>query len=1085
MKRLLTSALALVLSLSLCATLLPAASAEEEVFYDYPSQTYDPDTMHFGLSRFVDGEEIILLPQEYNYISIFRDGTAIVQKNTDAYGSTFGLVDYNGNFILPVEYCDLSRGSYDEWDNILRARKRDENFYRYLRPDGTPLTDFVFTECEEFCRIGVGKRSIGGREVYGAVNAQGETIIPFEYDHLSTPRPSYYNREYLTAQKGDLCGAFGYDGSLLRRCIYPSHTLLLQSLLLPAQMTEEEELSHLISSSQSWEVAQAPYDATLWGYTFQRDTAQGTETCWAITPRFLTAQPFDETGHAQVTCGDGRMGTIDQSGNFTPAPLNDRFSDVLAGSWYDKGVTTCAERGVMVGTGEGLFSPAAGLTDPECLTMALRLYDLQRGGDGMLEKAPEDAEGLPEVGKWYRDAVYTAQQWGLDSADGFDVLVNRSTSLSGSGSTSRDTFAQALAVAAGTLEKKYDVPHIPDLSQRNKQNEGIYSLYEAGILNGTDSFGTFQADKELTRAECAVMVARVLDSAQRLTTPPATPNAYEQAVIDLRNSWGYRNEQTFEAPDCTIFVYDPGGIMLRNTGVITLIYKPGSQLGAGTVIGLPHARVQYAVVGYPADTMTLSEDGKTFTYTYYRPEDIVGWMEGVNEGEVLEKAGAVTYTVDLPTGTVTERFDPPNYKAALAHVTRKRIIAPSEHSEDREVVQTLEAPDCTVVLTKGRFVDEYDDYILSLVYKPGSTLGDGAIRQLVLPSTVCPDGFSWYNPTDRAPDRLDISPDGKTLTYKYHFSQPLEHNGEVLHEIGDYVYTADLTTGEVTVNVDVLSQLNVSYYGTLGSLKSEEGYVVDDSFPSYRISPATTLLRYKAAEGDQTKRDYELYLLYRAASPQLYRLALPSTEVLPDGSAPTTRAPDTLQFSDDDATLTYTYRFTEPLWNGGTLLHDKGTYIYTVDIASARQSVELVDAYEKSLADAIQTGGTWRVDERLETPLCTILVQHSDGFSDDKGFAYPGASVTLIFKDGSPNGVGEVVDLPVLSGTLRYGSIPPHHVSLNEDKTVFTYVYQFDENQYAHTLSGLSYLNLKAGTYTYTVDLAAGTVEETIKLKEE
>lgn len=82
----------------------------------------------------------IILPAEYDYIYPFRDGTAIVQKNTDTYGSTFGLVDYNGSFILPVEYCDLSRGSYDESDNILRARKRDENFYRYLRPDGKTLT---------------------------------------------------------------------------------------------------------------------------------------------------------------------------------------------------------------------------------------------------------------------------------------------------------------------------------------------------------------------------------------------------------------------------------------------------------------------------------------------------------------------------------------------------------------------------------------------------------------------------------------------------------------------------------------------------------------------------------------------------------------------------------------------------------------------------------------------------------------------------------------------------------------------------------------------------------------------------------
>lgn len=252
-------------------------------------------------------------------------------------------------------------------------------------------------------------------------------------------------------------------------------------------------------------------------------------------------------------------------------------------------------------------------------------------------------------------------------------------------------------------------------------------------------------------------------------------------------------------------------------------------------------------------------------------------------------------------------------------------------------------------------------------------------------------------------------------------------------------------------------------------------------------------MRSRACAGDPEKRDYEFYLVRREGDPQSLRLPLPSTEVLPDGSAPTTREPDSIKtnfyrYSEKNEVplITYTYRFTEPLWNGDTLLHDMGTYTYTytVDVTTGEQSVVLEDAYEKALEDAIQTGGTWRIDHQLETPLCTILVQHSDGFSDDKGFAYPGAHVTLIFKDGSPNGVGEVVDLPVLSGTLRYGSIPPHRVSLSEDKTVFTYVYQFDENQYAHTLSGMSYLNLKAGTYTYTVDLATGEVTDTFVPKE-
>ena len=116
----------------------------------------------------------------------------------------------------------------------------------------------------------------------------------------------------------------------------------------------------------------------------------------------------------------------------------------------------------------------------------------------------------------------------------------------------------------------------------------------------------------------------------------------------------------------------------------------------------------------------------------------------------------------------------------------------------------------------------------------------------------------------------------------------------------------------------------------------------------------------------------------------------------------------------------------------------------------------------------------------METPLCTILIQHSEGGDG----LFPGARITLIFKDGSSNGVGEIVDLPAKTGRSYYGSIPPHSVSLNEEKTVFSYTYQFNEDQYAVDKTLYHHPTYKAGTYTTTVDLINGTVNEVVTLKE-
>ncbi len=432
------------------------------------------------------------------------------------------------------------------------------------------------------------------------------------------------------------------------------------------------------------------------------------------------------------------------------APITEAsFSDIPAGNWYEPGVQVCAEKGVMVGTEEGLFSPEKELTNAECLTLALRLYDLQRGGSGELLTAPQEwgtitltlsdgtvfqqgrehsptfgyghfmvrlqpdlyrlyvlapgetvieqrawatahegpaelsvdgtryegwaealsTEGqpclvflfddssleeklelyyrvfasLPEADDWYADAVYTAWQWKLHRGPGFDILRQAEYA---NFSASRDTFAKALATAAGAVEKRYDVERIPDL-EREKSTEDIYQLYEAGILSGLDNYGFFGAQKSLTRAEAAVMVARVLEPTLRLSTPPAIPGAYEVAVAKLRTNYTYNesNERTIEADYCTIFIHDYVGVMHPIFGALTMIYKPDCAVAEGTTIRLPV--LQSGNYGAPPDTMNLSPDGKTFTYAYTFEAESTGGGPGI-----------YTFSVDLPTGEVTQSYMP-------------------------------------------------------------------------------------------------------------------------------------------------------------------------------------------------------------------------------------------------------------------------------------------------------------------------------------------------------------------------------------------------------------------------------------------
>lgn len=187
------------------------------------------------------------------------------------------------------------------------------------------------------------------------------------------------------------------------------------------------------------------------------------------------------------------------------------FTDVAEWDWFASGVALCCDRQIMVGVGDGRFLPDAVLTAPECLTLALRLY-----GEGREEllRAPADWGG-EYGGAWWRDSLYTAQQWGFTGRSDCPGMAALCADTPEEKPVTRLTFARALAEVAGTLEPVTSVYDLPDLPW-SSENAGVYALYEAGVLTGVDASGSFAPADTLTRAQAATMLARVLDPALRV-----------------------------------------------------------------------------------------------------------------------------------------------------------------------------------------------------------------------------------------------------------------------------------------------------------------------------------------------------------------------------------------------------------------------------------------------------------------------------------------------------------------------------------------------------------------------------------------
>lgn len=81
----------------------------------------------------------------------------------------------------------------------------------------------------------------------------------------------------------------------------------------------------------------------------------------------------------------------------------------------------------------------------------------------------------------------------------------------------RALFAWLVDLTAGELEAVNETVNVPDVDPDETRDAGaILRLYQAGVLTGVDKAGNFGGDKELTRAQAAIMMARVLEPSLRV-----------------------------------------------------------------------------------------------------------------------------------------------------------------------------------------------------------------------------------------------------------------------------------------------------------------------------------------------------------------------------------------------------------------------------------------------------------------------------------------------------------------------------------------------------------------------------------------
>lgn len=194
------------------------------------------------------------------------------------------------------------------------------------------------------------------------------------------------------------------------------------------------------------------------------------------------------------------------------------FTD-MTGVWCADAADTVCQAGLMQGRSDGSFGPSGQLTGAHIATICARLHDLLTGGDGAL---PEPAGGQ----EWY-DPAYASLSQALDrlgAAGGTPTALHAQTldlleDVPPDGAVRRQTFAalltETLQAADVALPAVNQISVVPDC-----KDPAVLSLYNAGILTGSDEYGTFRGSEYLNRGQAAAILARLADPAQRVAFSP-------------------------------------------------------------------------------------------------------------------------------------------------------------------------------------------------------------------------------------------------------------------------------------------------------------------------------------------------------------------------------------------------------------------------------------------------------------------------------------------------------------------------------------------------------------------------------------
>ena len=174
-----------------------------------------------------------------------------------------------------------------------------------------------------------------------------------------------------------------------------------------------------------------------------------------------------------------------------------RFVDLASHTWAADAINALADEGIIKGTSESTFSPAANITRADFALLLVRAFKL----------TSENTENFADVAAsdYFAAELAIARNTGLINGIGDNKFAPRNT-------ITRQDMMTIVYRALETLEvelKTVDVEYADFANVATYAKEAVSALINTGLINGKS--GKIAPTDYTTRAEVAVLIKRILD----------------------------------------------------------------------------------------------------------------------------------------------------------------------------------------------------------------------------------------------------------------------------------------------------------------------------------------------------------------------------------------------------------------------------------------------------------------------------------------------------------------------------------------------------------------------------------------------